>query len=80
MNLSLPTEFDDFIQSLVKQGRFSSAEEAVAAGIRLLQTQESLRQEIAKGARQLDAGEAFDEDEVFAEVKAAISKIESERS
>ncbi|UUO05443.1 type II toxin-antitoxin system ParD family antitoxin [Blastopirellula sp. J2-11] len=79
MKLTLPSEFDEFLHALVKEGRYASIEEAAVAGIRLLQAQESLRLDIAKGIRQLDAGDAFDEDEVFAEVKSIIAKIESEQ-
>ncbi|TWT30917.1 type II toxin-antitoxin system ParD family antitoxin [Blastopirellula retiformator] len=80
MNLTLPHELNAFVQSLVNQGRYSSAEEAVAAGIRLLQAQEALRLEIAKGIRQLDADESFSEEDVFAAAESAISKTESERT
>ena len=77
MNLNLPSEINDFVNGLVAQGRFDSEEAAVAEGIRLLMSREKLRGEVQKGVKQLDDGQWFDEDTVFAEVNAEIDKIES---
>ena len=77
MNLNLPSEINDFVNGLVAQGRFDSEEAAVVEGIRLLMSREKLRGEIQKGVKQLDDGQWFDEDTVFAEVNAEIDKIES---
>ena len=76
MNLNLPNEINDFVKGLVSQGRFDSEEAAVVEGIRLLMGREQLRGDIQKGVDQLDNGECFDEETVFAEVKAEIDKIE----
>lgn len=77
MNLNLPNEIDDFVKGLVSQGRFHSEEAAVVEGIRLLMSREQLRSEVQKGVDQLENGEFFDEESVFAEVNAEIDKIES---
>ena len=77
MNLSLPTEINDFVKGLVSQGRFDSEESAVVEGIRLLMTREKLRGEIQQGVEQLDHGQWLDEDTVFAEVNAEIDKVEA---
>ena len=76
MNLNLPSEFNNFVKELVSQGRFDSEEAAVVEGIRLLMGREQLRGEIQKGVVQLDGGDCFDEETVFAEVNAEIDKIE----
>ena len=52
-------------------------EAAVVEGIRLLMSREKLREEIQKGVKQLDDGQWFDEETVFAELSAEINKIES---
>lgn len=77
MNLNLPNEINDFVKGLVSQGRFDSEESAVIEGIRLLMSREKLRGDIQKGVDQLDNGESFDEETVFAELNAEIDKIES---
>jgi putative addiction module CopG family antidote len=77
MNLNLPDEFNEFVKGLVLQGRFDSEEAAVVEGIRLLMTREQLRSEIQIGVEQLDNGQWFDEETVFAELDAEIDKIES---
>ncbi len=77
MNLNLPVEANDFVKSLVAQGRYQSEEDAVIDGIRLLKGREELRAKITAGIEQLDRCESFDEDAVFDEVEAEIRRIES---
>lgn len=77
MNLNLPNEVNNFVKSLVLQGRFDTEEAAVVEGIRLLMTREKLRGEIQKGVDQLDRGDWFDEESVFGELVTEIEKIES---
>jgi putative addiction module CopG family antidote len=77
MNLNLPVEANDFVKSLVAQGRYQTEEDAVVDGIRLLKGREELRAKIAVGINQLDGGESFDEETVFDEVEAEISRIDS---
>lgn len=79
MNLNLPSEVNDFVKNLVAQGRFNSEEDAIVEGIKLLMDREQLRGEIQKGVKQLDAGQFYDEDTVFAEVNSEIDKIEAKQ-
>lgn len=79
MNLNLPSEVDDFVRGLVAQGRFTSEEDAIVEGVKLLMGREQLRGEIQRGVRQLDAGESYDEETVFNEVEAEIDKAEAEQ-
>lgn len=76
MNVNLPVEVNDFVRSLVAQGRYQSEEDAVVDGIRLLKAREELRAKMAAGIGQLDRGESFDEEAVFDEVEAEIRRIE----
>ena len=77
MNLNLPVEANDFVKSLVAQGKYRSEEDAIVEGIRLLKGREELRAKIAVGADQLDHGDSFDEKTVFDEVEAEIVRIET---
>ena len=76
MNLNLPVEANDFVRSLVAQGKYQSEEDVVVDGIRLLKGREELREKIAAGIEQLDRGELFDEEAVFDEVDAESRRIE----
>lgn len=79
MNLNLPVEANDFVKSLVAQGKYQSEEAAVVDGIRLLMGREELRVKINKGIDQLERGESMDEETVFDEVEAEISCVESSK-
>ncbi|MCR9210536.1 MAG: CopG family transcriptional regulator [bacterium] len=79
MNLNFPSEVNDFVKGLVAQGRYSSEQDAIVEGVKLLMEREQLRGEIQKGVKQLDAGESCDEDTVFSEINAEIDKVEAEQ-
>jgi len=70
MDIQIPQEQQSIIDSLVATGRFKSAQEAVSEGIRLLVSNEKLRQEIHVGIDQADNGELHEHDTVFAQLKA----------
>lgn len=50
-NVSLTPEFDAFIDGRVATGRYRSASEVVRAALRLLETAEASRREIARPCR-----------------------------
>ena len=70
MNVSLPPEQFAVVQQLIASGRFATAEDAVAEGIRLLASNERLRAQIQAGSEQADRGEIADHDTVFARLRA----------
>ena len=70
MNIDLPQEQRAFIHSLVDSGRFSSADEVIGEGIRLLVAQEQLRQQVEIGIEEADRGNLVDHDTVFAYLKS----------
>jgi len=80
MNISLTPELEQFVQSTVKNGRYSSASEVVLAALRLLEQQErerlvrleELRKEIMIGIEASDRGEVFDGEEVLRELREEI--------
>ena len=65
-SISLGSYFDQFIQNILKEGRYKNASEAVRAGLRLLEEEE---QKIIALRRAIDEGinsglaEDFDPDE-----------------
>ncbi len=66
MNVSLTSELDEFVQSKVQSGMYSSASEVVQEGLRLLKYKdeasadrlERLRAEIEIGAKQIENGQS----------------------
>jgi len=63
-SVTIGHHFSDFIDSKIKSGRFESTSEAIRAGLRLLEQQETqldlLRKKLAIGENQLDNGESID--------------------
>ncbi|HKL81282.1 MAG TPA: type II toxin-antitoxin system ParD family antitoxin [Desulfobacter sp.] len=63
-SITLGDHFSDFIKSKVLQGRFDNTSEAVRAGLRLLEVEETkleaLRAKLAEGEAQLDRGQGID--------------------
>ena len=68
-SVSLGNHFTDFVDERVKAGRYASASEAVRAGMRLLEQQETkldlLRKTLAVGETQLDQGRGLDGEAVM---------------
>ena len=77
MDVQIPQEQQAIVERLVATGRFSSVQEAVSEGIRLLASNERLRQEIQAGIDQADRGELFDHDTVFAQLKAMATEAQA---
>ncbi|MEH1925508.1 type II toxin-antitoxin system ParD family antitoxin [Nostoc sp.] len=77
MNISLTIELEQFIQSQVASGKYTSSEEVILAGIRLLEEREriykgrfeELQREIMIGVEQLDRGERLDGREVIEQLR-----------
>lgn len=70
MDIQLPQDQQSAIEAMVTNGRFNSVQEAVSEGIRLLVSNEKLREAIQVGIDQADKGELHDHDTVFAQLKA----------
>ena len=78
MNVSLTTELESFVLSLVESGRYGSSSEVVRAGLRMLMDREELRRaelgefrrKVQEGLDDLEAGRVVKvvDDEVFHEV------------
>jgi len=63
-SVTLGNHFSDFIKAKISQGRFDNTSEAVRAGLRLLEVEETkleaLRAKLAEGEAQLDKGQGVD--------------------
>ncbi len=69
MNLSIPPEFESFIESLVARRRFLSENEVLIEGLRLLQVQETLAEDVRIGFDQIDDGHGVDGSEALAKLR-----------
>jgi len=77
MNISLTTELEQFIKSQVASGKYTSSEEVIIAGIRLLEEREriyksrfkELERKIMIGVEQLERGERLDGKEVIEQLR-----------
>ncbi|MHC5827389.1 MAG: type II toxin-antitoxin system ParD family antitoxin [Nostoc sp.] len=86
MNISLTPELEQFVESTVKRGRYSSAFEVVSAALRLLEEREierlvkleELRKEIAIGIGDSDCGDVFDGEEVLRELREEIQQAQQD--
>ena len=82
VNISITPELDAFLESRVRSGRYQTTSEVVREALRLLQHQETERDEafrqlkakLKHGAAQADAGELLDGDAVFDELRAMIEE------
>jgi antitoxin ParD1/3/4 len=79
MTVDLPAEQQAIIELLVASGRFSSAEEALTEGLRLLVSSERLRQQVQEGIEQADRGELVDHDTVFGQLRAMAAATQAAR-
>ena len=63
-SVTLGDHFSSFVKGRIEQGRFDNMSEAVRAGLRLLEVEETkletLRQTLAEGEAQLDSGQGID--------------------
>ncbi len=63
-SVTIGEHFSDFVSDKIQEGRFESTSEAVRAGLRLLEADETkleiLREKLMKGKVQADNGETVD--------------------
>ena len=77
MDIQIPQEQQSIIESLVSSGRFASAQEAISEGLRLLVSNERLRNEVQIGIDQADCGDVHDHDTVFAQLRAMAAEAQA---
>lgn len=74
MNTHLPADLEQFVQAKVQSGRFTSPDEAIAAGVRLLRKQEEAEEArtlegIRQGLEDMRAGRGRPAEDVFADIQ-----------
>jgi antitoxin ParD1/3/4 len=77
MSISLTPELEEFIQNQIASGKYSSTEEVIIAGIKLLKEREriykgrfeELKREIMVGVEELEGGERLDGREVIEKLR-----------
>ena len=78
MDMQLRQDQRTAIEALVSTGRFGSVQEAVSEGVRLLVSNEKLREAVQVGIDQANNGELHDHDTVFGQLKAMAAKAADE--
>ncbi len=74
MNTHLPADLEQFVQAKVQSGRFTSHDEAIAAGVRLLRQQEEAEEArtlegIRQGLDDMHGGRTQPLAEAFADIR-----------
>ncbi len=82
ISADLGTTLETYVDTLVEKGRYNSKSEVIREGIRLVQERETrlafLHAAIQEGIDAANAGDLYDEEEVFAELDELInSKIKA---
>ncbi len=80
MSTDIPSDYGIPVQKLIADGKFRDEQEVIAEGIRLLLARERLHADIKAGIDELDNGEAFDADQVYAEARRRIRAVEVRQS
>lgn len=77
LNITLPPELQEFIDSRLSSGRYQTAGEVIREGLRLLEEREraseaaydELKAKVRRGIEESDRGELVDGDSVFEEIR-----------
>ncbi len=83
MKVSLNQDVEQFIHSQVKIGKYTSTDEVIVAGIKLLEEKEriykgrfeEMRREVAVGVEASTRGEVIDGETVFRELQQKLSLV-----
>ena len=76
MTIEIPSDMAPFVQRMVSEKRFLSADDVLTEGLRMLQARETLRDEVKKGFTQLDAGQGIPAEQAYSRAEARIAQVE----
>lgn len=80
MNVAIPAEFEQFVQSMMSTGSYADPAHVVGEALRLLKKREQLRQDVNAGVEQLNRGDYTEyEENSFREFLQDIKARERER-
>lgn len=83
MSADLGKALEDFVENLVKTGRYRSRSEVLREGIRLVQEREAklaaLDALVLEGLQDIDAGRIHPAEEVFGEIRAELEAMKGKR-
>ena len=79
-NISLPKELEDYIDAKVASGEYAHASEVVRDGVRLIMQEEArklewLREAIAKGLADIEAGRTVTSEELREDMKRHAAEL-----
>ena len=75
LNISVPSEYEPFIERELAAGNYASPDQLVAAALSRFQEERELREKIQAGIEQLDRGERIDAEIVFQQLRARAAAI-----
>ncbi len=75
MTAEIPADMTSFVEQMVAQRRFLTAEEVLTEGLRLLQAREALGQEIRAGFDELDSGLGIPAEDVYLRAERHIHEL-----
>ncbi|MCD8488134.1 MAG: type II toxin-antitoxin system ParD family antitoxin [Desertifilum sp.] len=83
MNVSLTPEIEQFIQSQVESGKYTSPDEVILAALRAFEERErlykgrfeELKREIMIGVEASERGEVIDSEAVFSQLKQKLQQL-----
>ncbi|GAA6614891.1 type II toxin-antitoxin system ParD family antitoxin [Scytonema sp. NUACC26] len=82
MNVNLKPEYEQFIQTQIASGQFTSVDEVMNEAVKLLEIRvhqlEALKRKIALGTEQIKAGRVTDGEIVFARLQEKIRCVVEE--
>jgi antitoxin ParD1/3/4 len=83
MSADLGKALEDFVENLVKTGRYRSRSEVLREGIRLVQEREAklaaLEALVQEGIRDADAGRTVPAEEVFDDIRAELEAMKGKQ-
>ena len=80
MTADIPSDLAFFVQRMVAERRFLTTDDVLAEGLRLLQSRETLRQEVRSGFEQLDAGLGVDAEVVYRRAEEKIREVARQKN
>lgn len=75
MNVPIPAEFQQFVESIIRSGSYQTETEVVVEALRLLKRREQLRRDVNAGIAELEEGKGVDGEEVFQRLQSKAEAI-----